>query len=174
LKFPISLQRQQILYKFTTLSYKTLKSDYSFYNFKEIGFQIHIVAYYFINYLPISFQISLSSTEVGIVPDNTITDISNLTILTTGGVDILSDCSFQMSVHLSPMDRATRVLRYKEKRHARKFEKTIRYATRKAYAEARPRIKGRFAKRSDAELQVGHMSSPPELPNSSYGTVPWF
>lgn len=43
--------------------------------------------------------------------------------------------------------RAARVRRYREKRKNRKFHKTIRYASRKAYAEARPRIKGRFAKR---------------------------
>ncbi|OEL26760.1 hypothetical protein BAE44_0012214 [Dichanthelium oligosanthes] len=58
---------------------------------------------------------------------------------------------------------AARVLRYKEKRQARKFEKTIRYATRKAYLK-RPWINGRFAKRSDVELEVDHMSSPPDIP----------
>ncbi|XP_002975083.2 zinc finger protein CONSTANS-LIKE 3 [Selaginella moellendorffii] len=47
--------------------------------------------------------------------------------------------------------REERVLRYKEKRKNRKFEKTVRYASRKAYAEIRPRIKGRFVKRSDVE-----------------------
>ncbi|CAN7034965.1 unnamed protein product [Brassica oleracea var. botrytis] len=46
---------------------------------------------------------------------------------------------------LSPMDRkATRVMRYREKKKTRKFEKRIRYASRKEYAEKRPRIKGRF------------------------------
>lgn len=39
--------------------------------------------------------------------------------------------------------------RYREKRRNRKFEKTIRYASRKAYAEVRPRIKGRFAKKEE-------------------------
>ncbi|KAL5220457.1 hypothetical protein ABZP36_025170 [Zizania latifolia] len=45
-------------------------------------------------------------------------------------------------------DREARVRRYREKRKNRKFQKTIRYASRKAYAEARPRIKGRFVKRA--------------------------
>ncbi|KAM0899589.1 hypothetical protein ACQ4PT_021191 [Festuca glaucescens] len=45
-------------------------------------------------------------------------------------------------------DRRERVRRYREKRKNRKFQKTIRYASRKAYAEARPRIKGRFVKRA--------------------------
>lgn len=53
---------------------------------------------------------------------------------------------------MAPSDnltRAERVARYREKRKRRKFEKTIRYASRKAYAEVRPRIKGRFAKREE-------------------------
>ncbi|KAF8654938.1 hypothetical protein HU200_061368 [Digitaria exilis] len=45
-------------------------------------------------------------------------------------------------------ERVARVQRYREKRKNRRFQKTIRYASRKAYAEARPRIKGRFVKRA--------------------------
>lgn len=41
------------------------------------------------------------------------------------------------------------IKRYREKRNRRIFEKTIRYQSRKAYAEIRPRIKGRFAKREE-------------------------
>ncbi|CAK9161743.1 unnamed protein product [Ilex paraguariensis] len=40
------------------------------------------------------------------------------------------------------------VLRYKEKRQNRLFSKRIRYEVRKFNAEKRPRVKGRFAKRS--------------------------
>jgi hypothetical protein len=47
-------------------------------------------------------------------------------------------------------EREARVQRYREKRKNRRFKKTIRYASRKAYAEARPRIKGRFVKRDPA------------------------
>lgn len=79
--------------------------------------------------------------EVSIVPDNAIKSISNLNILTTGEVDLLPVHWFQMPVNLSPRDRAARILKYKKKRKARKFDKTIRYATRKAYAEVRPWIK---------------------------------
>ena len=42
-----------------------------------------------------------------------------------------------------------RVRRYREKRKRRTFEKTIRYQSRKAYAEVRPRIKGRFATKEE-------------------------
>jgi hypothetical protein len=47
------------------------------------------------------------------------------------------------------MSREERVARYREKRKRRTFEKTIRYESRKAYAEVRPRIKGRFATREE-------------------------
>ena len=53
------------------------------------------------------------------------------------------------SVEGEAMDREARVLRYREKKKRRKFEKQIRYASRKAYAEMRPRVKGRFAKVPD-------------------------
>ncbi|MEW5315702.1 MAG: hypothetical protein WDW38_007112 [Sanguina aurantia] len=73
----------------------------------------------------------------------------------------------QPLMHVTSMqaaiNREQRVLRYREKRKNRKFEKTIRYASRKAYAEVRPRIKGRFAKKEELgsggrgmwELDVG-------------------
>nr|ADI55328.1 CONSTANS-like protein [Dendrocalamus xishuangbannaensis] len=123
----------------------------------------------------ISNSISFSSMDMGVVPDNNIEDISNTNILTTSGaMELLSGHPLQMPVHFNSMDREARVLRYKEKKRERKFEKTIRYATRKAYAEARPRIKGRFTKRSDIQHEVDHMFSSPALPDSSYGTVPWF
>lgn len=44
--------------------------------------------------------------------------------------------------------REASVLRYKEKRQNRLFSKRIRYEVRKINAEKRPRIKGRFVKRS--------------------------
>lgn len=71
-------------------------------------------------------------------------------------------------VRVSGIDREARVLRYREKRKNRKFEKTIRYASRKAYAETRPRIKGRFAKRS--ELEIDSLITA----DASYGVVPTF
>jgi hypothetical protein len=42
------------------------------------------------------------------------------------------------------LTREERVARYLAKRARRSFQKTIRYQSRKAYAEIRPRIKGRF------------------------------
>nr|APM86403.1 putative zinc finger protein CONSTANS-like protein [Chrysanthemum lavandulifolium]APM86408.1 putative zinc finger protein CONSTANS-like protein [Chrysanthemum lavandulifolium] len=55
----------------------------------------------------------------------------------------------------SAADREARVLRYKEKRKNRKYDKKIRYASRKAYAETRPRIKGRFVKQMESAAEDG-------------------
>lgn len=77
--------------------------------------------------------------------------------------------SGNQTVQYSSADREARVLRYREKRKNRKFEKTIRYASRKAYAEMRPRIKGRFAKRTDIEVETERSSS-----IYGFGVVPSF
>nr|ADA67904.1 CONSTANS [Lolium arundinaceum] len=120
-------------------------------------------------------SISFSSMEGGIVPDNTVVDLPHSIIPTPAGASSLhSGPPLQMPLHSSSMDREARVLRYKEKKKTRTFEKTTRYATRKAYAEARPRIKGRFAKISEAEMEVDQMFSAAALSDSSYSTVPWF
>lgn len=95
----------------------------------------------------LSQSVSSSSMEVGVVPDGNA--ISNGYSKTMMG-------SENQTVQISAADREARVLRYREKRKNRKFEKTIRYASRKAYAETRPRIKGRFAKRSEADRFGGY------------------
>ncbi|KAK4422386.1 Zinc finger protein CONSTANS-LIKE 4 [Sesamum alatum] len=106
----------------------------------------------------ISQSVSCSSLDVGVVPDhNAMADVSNTFAKTEA-----------IPTPVSGVDREARVLRYREKRKNRKFEKTIRYASRKAYAETRPRIKGRFAKRS--ELEVDSLISG----DVSYGVVPTF
>ena len=50
-------------------------------------------------------------------------------------------------------------LRYREKRKRRTFEKTIRYQSRKAYAEVRPRIKGRFATKEEVAAMKADAAS---------------
>lgn len=111
----------------------------------------------------LSRSISSSSLDFGVVPDSAFSDVS-----TPSGPGTLT--RVQSVGQLEPMAREARVLRYKEKRKNRKFEKTIRYASRKAYAETRPRIKGRFAKRS--EVDVDQMFS--VVPNTGFGVVPSF
>ncbi|XP_019160355.1 PREDICTED: zinc finger protein CONSTANS-LIKE 5-like isoform X2 [Ipomoea nil] len=88
-----------------------------------------------------------SSLDVGVVPDGS--SVSEISYRNIGGGSVDSRGGSQWN----GMDREARVLRYREKRKNRKFEKTIRYASRKAYAETRPRIKGRFAKRTEVESE---------------------
>ncbi|XP_068636732.1 zinc finger protein CONSTANS-LIKE 9-like [Aristolochia californica] len=51
---------------------------------------------------------------------------------------------------LATANRDSAVMRYKEKKKIRMFEKKIRYASRKARADVRRRVKGRFVKAGDA------------------------
>ncbi|CAN1140474.1 Zinc finger protein CONSTANS-LIKE 4 [Linum perenne] len=103
----------------------------------------------------LSHSLSSSSMDVGVVPEGSVmTDISN-SYIRGGGITIGTEsATVSQTVPLSAVEREARVLRYREKRKNRKFEKTIRYASRKAYAETRPRIKGRFAKRTDADVEA--------------------
>ncbi|XP_020109419.1 zinc finger protein CONSTANS-LIKE 9-like [Ananas comosus] len=50
----------------------------------------------------------------------------------------------------SPASRDSAVMRYKEKKKNRRFEKKIRYESRKVRADTRRRVKGRFVKAGDA------------------------
>lgn len=97
----------------------------------------------------------------------------------------MSASTASQATQLGGIDREARVLRYREKRKNRKFEKTIRYASRKAYAESRPRIKGRFAKRTEAEAEedriFGSVSATAVaaaaaafMVDTQYGVVPSF
>ncbi|XP_010471465.1 PREDICTED: zinc finger protein CONSTANS-LIKE 7 [Camelina sativa] len=54
----------------------------------------------------------------------------------------------------SDVEREARVLRYRDKRRTRLFAKKIRYEVRKLNAEQRPRIKGRFVKRTSLNFDV--------------------
>jgi hypothetical protein len=46
-------------------------------------------------------------------------------------------------------ERRMRILRYRQKRHERNFDRKIKYACRKTLADSRPRVRGRFAKNED-------------------------
>ncbi|KAL5561549.1 hypothetical protein UlMin_031296 [Ulmus minor] len=58
----------------------------------------------------------------------------------------LSDFPKVPHFELSSQDRETAISRYKEKKKTRRYDKRIRYESRKVRAESRTRIKGRFAK----------------------------
>lgn len=125
----------------------------------------------------IFIQVSMSSLDVGVVPESSISNsrssISN-SRSSKGTTDLFSGPSIQMPTQLTPLDREARVLRYREKKKTRKFEKTIRYASRKAYAETRPRIKGRFSKRTNVDVEVDQMFSTTLITEGGYCIVPSF
>lgn len=113
----------------------------------------------------------MSSLDVGVVPDSSISKARS----PKGTINLFSSYSFEMMpTQLTPIDRKARVQRYMEKKKTRKYEKTIRYASRKAYAEKRPRIKGRFAKRTNADFEVDQMFSTTLMTESGYCIVPSF
>ncbi|KAI3772014.1 hypothetical protein L6452_03188 [Arctium lappa] len=123
-------------------------------------------------------NVSCSSMDAGVVPEQqkSMLEISD-------PLEAVKNRETQITKKLSGMDREARVLRYREKRKKRKFEKKIRYASRKAYAEMRPRIKGRFAKRTESttELDVDRWLLTAECNTNScygadgeYGVVPSF
>ncbi|GAB4838198.1 hypothetical protein Ancab_027728 [Ancistrocladus abbreviatus] len=129
-------------------------------NCLEIGFTRSKLSPF--NYPTQCVSHSLSSSDVGVVPDGNSNSISEVSYPfskavssglegSSGETGSTIQAAAVAAQPLSRMDREARVLRYREKRKNRKFEKTIRYASRKAYAESRPRIKGRFAKRREME-----------------------
>ncbi|CAI9098584.1 OLC1v1035258C1 [Oldenlandia corymbosa var. corymbosa] len=130
----------------------------------------------------ISHSVSSSSLDVGVVPDgSSMSEISYpFGQSLSSSVDLGGGASSGSSNQGVGLDREARVLRYREKRKNRKFEKTIRYASRKAYAETRPRIKGRFAKRTETidsdDIDRMLCTSPATtfFPESRYGVVPSF
>ncbi|KAH9614451.1 hypothetical protein KSS87_004762 [Heliosperma pusillum] len=114
---------------------------------------------------------SVSSSEIGVVPEANTNS--------AGSSAVVSPAE---ETTAPAMDRAARVLRYREKRKNRKFEKTIRYASRKAYAETRPRVKGRFVKRTgndetsdiDKLFANSRESNFDYVVDHGYGVVPTF
>lgn len=113
--------------------------------------------------------------DISVVPESTASDITVQHPRTTKEtIDQLSSPPTQMVQQLTPMEREARVLRYREKKKTRKFDKTIRYASRKAYAEIRPRIKGRFAKRIEIEAEAEEIFSASLMSETGYGIVPSF
>ncbi|KAK4409788.1 Zinc finger protein CONSTANS-LIKE 2 [Sesamum angolense] len=130
-----------------------------------------------------SYPASMSQTvplslmdHAGVVPEPATSEVSvSQTRPPKGTIELFSGPPVLIPTQLSPTDREARVLRYREKKKNRKFEKTIRYASRKAYAETRPRIKGRFAKRSgDAEAEVDQLFSTSLVSESAFSVVPSF
>ncbi|XP_055824623.1 zinc finger protein CONSTANS-LIKE 5 [Solanum dulcamara] len=151
---------------------------------QEKHFEIDFTQSHIKSYNTPSLSVSSSSLDVGIVPDgSSISEISHpyMKSMNNSSIDLSNSANHQ-GEKLLGLDREARVLRYREKKKNRKFEKTIRYASRKAYAETRPRIKGRFAKRTNAVDDAGEFDDIDRIfsgadfvaPDSRYGVVPSF
>ena len=77
-------------------------------------------------------QASVSSLDVGVVAESTISSVSiSHSRPQKGTIGPFSGPPIQMPSHLTPMDKEATFLRYMEKKKTRKFEKTIKYASRK-------------------------------------------
>ena len=81
--------------------------------------------------------------------------ITNATIMT-----IDTEMMVGAAHNLTMQEREAKVMRYREKRKRRCYAKQIRYESRKAYAERRPRGNGRFVKVPEAAAS----SAPPASP----------
>ncbi|KAM0837710.1 hypothetical protein ACQ4PT_003584 [Festuca glaucescens] len=84
------------------------------------------------------------------------------TLTNTAGCEVIMDIDGDMMMvpahHSTMHERHAKVMRYREKRKRRRYEKQIQYESRKSYAQLRPRVKGRFAKVHEEPIVP---SSPP-------------
>lgn len=113
--------------------------------------------------------------DIGLVPDGGGgSDQSYSFAKSIGGeAQAVDNSSTTQATQLTGLEREARVLRYREKRKNRKFEKTIRYASRKAYAETRPRVKGRFVKRTEPDHELDRLYNNGSIDFfEGYGVVP--
>lgn len=91
---------------------------------------------------------SAGTVPTGSAPVTTITATS-VAGGTTFSMDLLNKDG-RIGIYL-PDARRARIARFHEKRSRRIWRKRIKYDCRKKLADSRPRIKGRFVKRSDTE-----------------------
>ncbi|XVE54624.1 hypothetical protein DITRI_Ditri03aG0097000 [Diplodiscus trichospermus] len=123
----------------------------------------------FINTPSSSLSVPMLLITASILPNATTSIPNPYTSFPRWTSDHFPDPLLLMPLQFTSMNREEKVLRYREKRKARKFEKKIRYASRKAYAETRPRVKGRFASKTDMEIEDDQLFSKEDY---GYGIVP--
>ncbi|CAM8959345.1 unnamed protein product [Rhodiola kirilowii] len=101
---------------------------------------------------------SITVTEDGLVPEkpndtggcpSQLTDGKAENVSIPNITDVLPYVPKVHSHDFNSQERDTALSRYKEKKKTRRYDKHIRYETRKVRAESRIRIKGRFAKTTD-------------------------
>ncbi|KAL8229068.1 hypothetical protein R6Q57_013968 [Mikania cordata] len=79
--------------------------------------------------------------------DPVMDDRMNDRFLTTSqGIEVPATATTKVDAQQFAQNRCNAMLRYKEKKKTRRYEKCIRYESRKARADTRKRVKGRFVK----------------------------
>ncbi|XVF54520.1 hypothetical protein PTKIN_Ptkin05aG0187100 [Pterospermum kingtungense] len=110
----------------------------------------------FINTPSSSLSVPMLLITTGILPNATSNIPNSYSRFPTGSTDLFPDPLLLMPLPFPPMNGEEKVLRYREKRKARTFKKKIRYSSRKAYAETRPRVKGRFTRKTHMDIDDDH------------------
>ncbi|WOK98992.1 transcription factor GHD7-like [Canna indica] len=99
-----------------------------------------------------SLPVPMTALAMGLAAESaTIMSLLGSTEASSGNHNYKEGAAVAMT-EASMEEREAKIKRYKEKRKKRRYEKQIRYASRKAYAEMRPRIKGRFAKAPENDV----------------------
>ncbi|XP_047083171.1 transcription factor GHD7-like [Lolium rigidum] len=124
----------------------------------------------------ITFQVDAGSRHIPPATPPTAMPLCGGTLTNTAGSELImaidGDMMMVAAHHPTVHERRAKVMRYREKRKRRRYEKQIRYESRKAYAQLRPRVKGRFAKVHE-EATVP-LSPPPLTYDPSKLDLGWF
>lgn len=64
---------------------------------------------------------------------------------------------------LTPEERRQKIMRYRQKRNQRKFDRGVTYQCRKTLADRRPRVRGRFARNNDIHAKFPKSITPPQV-----------
>ncbi|KAG2405185.1 Zinc finger protein [Vigna angularis] len=93
------------------------------------------------------------SSESKLLESIPYSDTNNVVVMEhlVGGNANVSTLKARVSVEELAKNRGNAMLRYKEKKKSRRYDKHIRYESRKARADTRKRVRGRFVKASDVQ-----------------------
>ncbi|KAJ1392902.1 CCT domain [Sesbania bispinosa] len=91
------------------------------------------------------------SSDSKLVESITFSSTNNVAVMQhlVSGTENVSTIKTKVSLEELAKNRGDAMLRYKEKKKSRRYDKHIRYESRKARADTRKRVRGRFVKASD-------------------------
>lgn len=97
---------------------------------------------------------SIRKQSVGLVTEFELAASEDLGHLLFSRSDTAKGSKSKADMEMVAQNRGNAMLRYKEKKKTRRYDKHIRYESRKARADTRKRVKGRFVKSSEAPDNV--------------------